>query len=55
MLVLGLGLSNNVTIGSITISGTAIAAVLGVILAKVLPKEDAEEAKAAKQGAANKK
>ena len=55
MLVLGLGLSNNVTIGSVTISGTAIAAVLGVILAKVLPREDAEEAKAAKQGAANKK
>ena len=47
MLVLGLGLSNNVTIGSVTISGTAIAAVLGVILAKVLPREDAEEAKAA--------
>ena len=54
MLVLGLGLSNNVTIGSVTISGTAIAAVLGVILAKVLPREDAEEAKAAKQEAANK-
>lgn len=54
MLVLGLGLSNNVTIGSVTISGTAIAAVLGVILAKVLPKEDAEEAKAARQEAASK-
>ena len=54
MLVLGLGLSNNVTIGSVTISGTAIAAVLGVILAKVLPKEDAEESKAAKQEAADK-
>ena len=40
--------------GSVTISGTAIAAVLGVILAKVLPREDAEEAKAAKQEAANK-
>lgn len=40
MLVIGLGLSSGITVGSITVSGTAIAAVLGVILAKVLPRED---------------
>lgn len=48
MLVIGLGLSGGINIGNINISGTAIAAVLGVILAKVLPKEDREE-KAANQ------
>ena len=48
MLVIGLGLSSGINIGNINISGTAIAAVLGVILAKVLPKEDREE-KAANQ------
>ena len=48
MLVFGLGLSSGITLGNVTISGTAIAAVLGVILAKVLPKEDRDE-KSAKE------
>lgn len=43
MLVVGLGLPNGISFGSFTVSGTAIAAVLGVILAKVLPQQDAEE------------
>ncbi|MBQ3356335.1 MAG: uracil-xanthine permease [Oscillospiraceae bacterium] len=42
MLVIGLGLSSGISIGSVTVSGTAIAAVLGVILAKILPKEESE-------------
>lgn len=49
MLVIGLGLSSGIAIGNVTVSGTAIAAVLGVILAKVLPQEDRENTKAAKQ------
>lgn len=49
MLVVGLGLSAGITVGNITISGTAIAAVLGVILAKVLPQEESEERAAKKQ------
>ena len=49
MLVIGLGLSSGISIGSVTISGTAIAAVLGVILAKLLPQEDRESAAAAKR------
>lgn len=52
MLVFGLGLSSGITIGSVTISGTAIAAVLGIVLAKVLPKKDADERKAEKDAAA---
>ena len=48
MLVIGLGLSAGINVGNINISGTAIAAVLGVILAKVLPKEDRDE-KAARE------
>lgn len=40
MLVIGLGLSSGIAIGNVTVSGTAIAAVLGVILAKVLPQEE---------------
>lgn len=52
MLVIGLGLSSGIDIGNINISGTAIAAVLGVILSKLLPKEESEDrrkqAKAAK-------
>ena len=51
MLVIGLGLSSGITIFTVTISGTAIAAVLGVILAKVLPQEDSEERKAKKEKA----
>jgi len=43
MLVIGLGLSSGITVGSVTVSGTAIAAVLGVILAKILPQEESEE------------
>ncbi len=46
MLVLGLGLPNGISFGSFTVSSTAIAAVLGVILAKVLPQKDADERKA---------
>lgn len=49
MLVIGLGLSSGITIGSVTVSGTAIAAVLGVILAKVLPQEDRDSVKTAKK------
>lgn len=45
MLVIGLGLSSGINVGSITISGTAISAVLGVILAKLLPKEEIEDRK----------
>jgi uracil permease len=48
MLVLGLGLPNGISFGSFNVSGTAIAAVLGVILAKILPENDAEEREAAK-------
>lgn len=43
MMVFGLGLSSGITIGSVTSSGTAIAAVLGIILSKVLPKKDVDE------------
>lgn len=43
MLVIGLGLSSGITVGSVTVSGTAIAAVLGVILAKILPQKESEE------------
>ncbi|MBQ6432187.1 MAG: uracil-xanthine permease [Oscillospiraceae bacterium] len=48
MLVIGLGLPNGITVGSVTVSGTAIAAVLGVILAKILPREESEERRKAK-------
>lgn len=48
MLVVGLGLSEGVSFGDFTVSSTAIAAVLGVILAKILPKEDADERMAKK-------
>ena len=48
MLVFGLGLSAGITVGNVTVSGTAIAAVLGIILAKILPKKDADERKAEK-------
>ncbi len=54
MLVVGLGLSNGITIGSFTISSTAIAAVLGVVLAKVLPLDDADERKEKKEAAKQK-
>lgn len=47
MLVLGLGLSSGIDVGNINISGTAIAAVLGVVLSKILPKEESEDRKAA--------
>ena len=47
MLVIGLGLPNGISFGNFNISGTAIAAVLGVLLAKILPKNDAEEKEAA--------
>lgn len=49
MLVFGLGLSAGITVGSVTISGTAIAAVLGIALAKILPQKDADERAAEKQ------
>lgn len=55
MLVFGLGLASGITFGAdeygehgFTVSGTAIAAVLGIILAKILPKKDADERKAEK-------
>ncbi len=40
MMVIGLGLSDGISIGSVTVSATAIAAALGVILNKVLPGEE---------------
>ena len=43
MLVFGLGLSGGISVGGVTVSGTAIAAILGIILSKVLPKKDADE------------
>ncbi|MDR0889923.1 MAG: uracil-xanthine permease family protein [Oscillospiraceae bacterium] len=43
MLVIGLGLSSGISIGSVSISGTAIAAVLGVVLNKILPKKESGE------------
>ena len=49
MLVFGLGLSGGVQIGSTTISSTAIAAVLGIVLSKLLPEKDADERKAEKE------
>lgn len=55
MLVFGLGLPNGITVGSVTVSGIAIAAVLGIVLAKVLPKKDADERKADKDAAAAQK
>lgn len=55
MLVIGLGLSSGITIFTVTISGTAIAAVLGVILAKVLPQKDSEERKTEKEKAMSQK
>lgn len=54
MLVVGLGMSGGLTIGGFTISSTAIAAVLGVILAKILPHSDADERAAAKKAASKK-
>lgn len=48
MLVIGLGMSSGLTIGNFTISSTAIAAVLGVVLAKILPVDDADERAAKK-------
>lgn len=47
MLVLGLGLSGGINIGAVSISGTAIAAVMGVILNKILPAEAKNAEKAA--------
>lgn len=49
MLVFGLGLGSGISVGNVTISGTAIAAVLGIVLAKILPKKDADERKAEKE------
>ena len=54
MLVIGLGLTGGVSFGSFEVSSTAIAAVLGVVLAKILPQEDADEKKAKKQASASK-
>ncbi len=39
MMVIGLGLSGGITVGSVTVSSVAISAVLGIVLNKVLPKE----------------
>lgn len=48
MLVFGLGLSGGISVGGVTVSGTAIAAVLGILLSKILPKKDADERHAEK-------
>lgn len=48
MLVLGLGLSSGIQIGTVSVSGTAIAAVMGVLLNKVLPAESRSAEKSAK-------
>ena len=42
MLVLGLGVGSGIKIAGVVLSGTAIAAVMGVILNKILPKEKEE-------------
>ena len=39
MLVLGLGADKAITIGGVAISGVALAAVLGIILNKILPEK----------------
>lgn len=49
MLVIGLGLNGGISFGNFEVSSTAIAAVLGVILAKILPQDDADERKAKKE------
>ena len=38
MLVFGLGASGAITIGGVSISGTALAAILGIVLNKLLPE-----------------
>lgn len=43
MLVLGLGLQSGIQIAGISFSGTAVAAIMGVILNKLLPKESKED------------
>ncbi len=48
MLVIGLGLKDGLVFGNFEISSTALAAVLGVVLAKVLPHDDADERAAKK-------
>ena len=55
MLVFGLGLSSGITVGSVTISGTAIAAVLGILLSRILPKKDADERQEEKLAAQNRR
>lgn len=49
MLVIGLGLTNGIVIGSVEITGTSIAAVLGVVLNKLLPKEKNKSQAVAKE------
>lgn len=46
LMVVGLGI--NITIGTVNISGLAIAAVLGIILNKILPEKKTEKSKDAK-------
>ena len=49
MLVFGLGLPGGVTLGGVTVSGTALAAVLGIVLGKALPGTEAEERRAGRK------
>ena len=50
MLVFGLGLPGGITLGGMTVSGTALAAVLGIVLGKALPDVEAEEHRAGGKG-----
>lgn len=42
MMVIGLGLSDGITVGNVTVSSVAIAAILGILLNKILPSEEKE-------------
>ena len=48
MLVLGLGADKAITIGGVAISGVALAAILGIILNKILPERTAAEKRSEK-------
>lgn len=45
MMVIGLGLSDGITIGSVTVSAVAVSAILGILLNKILPSEAKEAAR----------
>lgn len=49
MMVIGLGLTDGISIGNVTVSAVAIAAILGIILNKILPSEAKEAAREEKE------